>query len=252
MNEAAKNVFCFGGTDVNWVILREGTDLTLIDGGWPGDVPAVENSIRSIGSKPEDLRAILLTHAHIDHMGAVENFHRRFGTPVYADPIEVHHARREYLEQASADDVDKGPMPQTQEWWEKVQEVGATEDLQIDDVKPVSAGPLDIPGRPIAVPTHGHTSGHAAFHLPDSHAVITGDALLTAHPTSQFDGPQLCPWFFAHSPPDALTALDALEVLDAEVILPGHGDPLRMHIADAVGIARSHAHDSGYDPTRKA
>ncbi|YCK38055.1 MBL fold metallo-hydrolase [Actinomadura sp. ATCC 39365] len=63
--------FLLGGTDVNWVLLREGDDLTLIDGGWPGDVAAVEDFIRSIGRRPEDVRAILLTHAHIDHLGAV-------------------------------------------------------------------------------------------------------------------------------------------------------------------------------------
>ncbi|MET9079571.1 MBL fold metallo-hydrolase [Streptomyces sp. NPDC004232] len=102
------------------------------------------------------------------------------------------------------------------------------------------------------MPNHGHTSGHAAFHLPDSHAVITGDALLTAHPTSLFDGPQLCPWFFAHPLQDALAALVALEVLDADVIPTGHGDPLRMPIVKAVGIARLHAHDSGCAPSRKA
>ncbi|MFE2931982.1 hypothetical protein [Streptomyces sp. NPDC059278] len=43
-----------------------------------------------------------------------------------------------------------------------------------------------------------------------------------------------------------------LEVLDADVVLPGHGDPLRMPVAEAVGIARRHAHDSGYGPSRKA
>lgn len=125
MTEVAPNVFCVSGTDVNVTVLREGSDLTLIDGGWPGDVATIEDAIRSMGNRPEDVRAILLTHAHIDHLGAVQSFHDRFKVPVYSDPIEVHHAARDYLEQATEADVMSGPMPQTIDWWERVLKVGA-------------------------------------------------------------------------------------------------------------------------------
>jgi hypothetical protein len=40
--EVADNVFLVGGTEVNWVVLRDGTDLTLVDAGYPGDVTTVE------------------------------------------------------------------------------------------------------------------------------------------------------------------------------------------------------------------
>ena len=53
---------------VNWVILREGSDLTLIDGGYPGQASTVVSSIREIGAQPEDIRGALLTHAHVDHL----------------------------------------------------------------------------------------------------------------------------------------------------------------------------------------
>lgn len=125
MTEVTPDVFCIGFTDVNAVVLREGDALALIDGGWPGDVATIEDAIRSIGNQPEDVRAILLTHAQIDHLGAVQSFHHRFKVPVYADPVEVGHAARDYLEQASEADVMKGPMPQTSDWWERVVKVGA-------------------------------------------------------------------------------------------------------------------------------
>lgn len=105
--EVEQNVFCVTGTDVNWVLLRDGTDLTLIDAGYPADVPAVEESIRSIGGRPEDVRAILLTHAHIDHIGAINHFRDKYGTPVYMSAVETSHAKREYLEQAGEMDVVK-------------------------------------------------------------------------------------------------------------------------------------------------
>jgi glyoxylase-like metal-dependent hydrolase (beta-lactamase superfamily II) len=70
MQEVAENVFCVEGTAVNWVLLRDGAALTLIDAGWSGDTPRVEASIRALGCHPSDVQAILLTHAHLDHMGA--------------------------------------------------------------------------------------------------------------------------------------------------------------------------------------
>lgn len=89
---------------MNFVLLRDGDALTLIDGGYPGDVAAVDGAIRSLGQRPEDVEGMLLTHAHVDHMGAVVAFHESYGIPVFTDSTEVAHARREYLEQATGKD----------------------------------------------------------------------------------------------------------------------------------------------------
>ncbi|MGW4725346.1 MBL fold metallo-hydrolase [Streptomyces sp. NPDC004291] len=240
MTEVAENVFCFTGTYVNWVIIREGGELTLIDGGWPGDVPLVEESIRSLGHVPQDVTAILLTHAHADHMGAVAEFRRRYGTPVYSDPCEVGNAQREYTEQATVDDVVRGARVDPRPWMEHVIKVMGDTDPVIPGVTPIHTTSLDIPGHPVPVRTHGHTSGHSAFYLPRQKAAVTGDALVTGHALSDIEGPQLIPSFFNHSLSDAITALDTLAALDAGIILPGHGDPWSGPIATAVEQARSH------------
>lgn len=73
--EVAEHVFLVRGSNVNWYLLREGTDLTLVDAGYPGDLDWVEESVRSLGRRPEDIGAILLTHAHVDRMGAINAFH---------------------------------------------------------------------------------------------------------------------------------------------------------------------------------
>lgn len=103
--EVAPDVFVGQGTDVNWVLLRRGSELTLIDCGYPGDVAAVESSIRAIGYAPADVRAVLLTHAHVDHIGAANYLFEQHGVPTFAGPAEVRHAHRDYLEQAGAADV---------------------------------------------------------------------------------------------------------------------------------------------------
>ncbi|ONI70555.1 MBL fold metallo-hydrolase [Actinosynnema sp. ALI-1.44] len=240
VREVAENVFCVGGTDVNWVLVRDGSDLTLIDSGWLGDRAAVEESIRAIGHRPQDVRAILLTHAHLDHMGALNHMHDRYGTPVYMDPVEVPHARDGDLEQASPVDVFvRAWRPGVLAWSCRILRAGALKHLKVAHAQPFPhEGALDLPGRPVPVACHGHSSGHSVYHLPDSGVVATGDALVTAHPTSRITGPQLLPAFFSHSPQGASAALDVLVDLPADVLVPGHGDPWRGDLSDAVAHAR--------------
>jgi glyoxylase-like metal-dependent hydrolase (beta-lactamase superfamily II) len=118
--------------------------------------------------------------------------------------------------------------------------VGVTDDVSVASARPFPVvGPLDLPGRPVPVPTPGHTSGHAAYHLPEVGAVITGDGLVTAHAVLRGTGPQVLPAFFNHG--DPVAGLAGLEPLDADLVLPGHGDVLRRPIADAVREARERA-----------
>jgi glyoxylase-like metal-dependent hydrolase (beta-lactamase superfamily II) len=241
MVQVTEDVFLVSGTAVNWVLLRDGTDLTLIDGGYPGDVPAVEASIRSLGRRPEDVRAILVTHAHVDHLGAVNPFHERYGTPVFLDPREVGHARRDYLEQLTPGRLVANLWrPRVLPWAMKIIRAGATRDVAAAHAQSFPAeGALDLPGAPVPVPTPGHTSGHTAFHLPAAGVVITGDGLITGHQLSRTVGPQLIPKLFWHAPAQTLTALGTLAELDADLILPGHGTvhhgPIREAAARAAG-----------------
>jgi glyoxylase-like metal-dependent hydrolase (beta-lactamase superfamily II) len=238
VTEAAPDVFLAKGTDVNWVLLREGTDLTLIDTGYPGDLDRVTASIAEIGRRPEDVRAVLLTHAHVDHLGAANHFADRYGVPVYTDATEARHARREFLEQASRLDVAKNLWrPGVAPWLGRVMRVGVTKDVRIPTAQAFPAqGPLDLPGRPVPVPTRGHTSGHTAYFLPAAGAVATGDELVTWHAVTRHRGPHVLPAFFGHG--DTAKAVDVLAGVAADVILPGHGDALRQPIADAVAEAR--------------
>jgi glyoxylase-like metal-dependent hydrolase (beta-lactamase superfamily II) len=89
------------------------------------------------------------------------------------------------------------------------------------------------------VHTPGHTDGHCAYHLPEAGVLITGDALVCAHPTSRTRGPQLLPRMFHHDWAAAVAALDVLGKADADVLLPGHGP---VHHGSA---AAERAHPAG-------
>ena len=52
------------GSAVNWVLVVDGGDVTLIDGGYPADAAALEASLHAVGRAPRDVVAALVTHAH--------------------------------------------------------------------------------------------------------------------------------------------------------------------------------------------
>ncbi len=238
VTEVTRDVFAVQGTDVNWFLLRDGKELTLVDSGYPGDTDAVLASISELGLRPDDLRAVLLTHAHVDHMGAINHLHERYGVPLFTDAVEVAHARRERLEQAGRADVLRNiARPGVLPWALRISRKGATKPLSLPHAQPFpDAVPLDLPGAPVPIATHGHTSGHTAYFLPGAGAVITGDGLVTGHATSRVQGPQVLSAMFNHG--DVVAALDPLEPLAADLVLPGHGPVTRMPIAEAVARAR--------------
>ena len=103
---------------VNWTVVADDSGVMLIDAGFPGHRDDVVTSLRRLGFAPGDVRAILLTHAHIDHLGSAIWFAGNHGTPVYAHGGEVAHAKRDYLEQASpAALVAHAWRPRWLRWW---------------------------------------------------------------------------------------------------------------------------------------
>jgi metallo-beta-lactamase class B len=56
----------------------------LIDGGMPSTAPVIEKSIRELGFKPEDIRILLTTQAHFDHVGTHAHFKKMSGAMVQA------------------------------------------------------------------------------------------------------------------------------------------------------------------------
>jgi glyoxylase-like metal-dependent hydrolase (beta-lactamase superfamily II) len=224
---------------VNWILAEEGGQVTMVDAGYPGDAARVRESLERIGRSVEDVAAVLVTHAHVDHIGGIEWI--GLDAPVLTSAEEVPHARREFLQQAGEIDVLlRAWNPRVLLWSLRILAVGATQDVAIPEAVACATGtPLDLPGRPVAVPTPGHTVGHTAYHFPGVGAVATGDALVTGHPVTGVRRPHLLPDFFTHDPEQAERTLDDLAALDADVVLPGHGGAWTGTMREAVALARS-------------
>ncbi|MGV9860522.1 MBL fold metallo-hydrolase [Gordonia sp. NPDC003425] len=224
---------------VNWILLQEGSDLTLIDGGYPGQAETVLKSIHAIGRRPEDIRGALLTHAHVDHIGGMAKLVDRFGFPVYADPDEVGHARRDYLQQAGP--LDIAPFayrPRAWRWLATVTPLGVLSRAGIAGTQPFPE-PLDLPGRPLPVAAHGHTDGHSAYLVADGEVLVSGDALVSGHPVSAITGCQCLPGAFNHDDAANRRSVEKFTELDATTLYPGHGPRAEGSVADMAAEALS-------------
>lgn len=152
VRQVADGTYLVHGSHTNWVILCEGDAFTLIDTGYPGDREQVLDSLAAVGGSPEALAAVLITHAHNDHLGSAEHLRSEYGVPVYLHEAEVPHARREFLQQVSVGAVLRNAWrPGVVPWLVHVLRSGGTEQHPVTapEAFPVTDGPLDLPGQPV-------------------------------------------------------------------------------------------------------
>jgi glyoxylase-like metal-dependent hydrolase (beta-lactamase superfamily II) len=70
--------------------LIEGDDgLTLIDAGYPGKEAAVFGAIRQLGRSPAQLKHLIFTHGHPDHIGSAAAIVRETGARTYMHPLDI-------------------------------------------------------------------------------------------------------------------------------------------------------------------
>src|ERR1700736_3530810 len=70
--------------------LIEGDDgLTLIDAGYPGKQQAVFGAIRELGRSPDQLKHLIFTHGHPDHIGSAAAIVRETGVRTYMHPLDI-------------------------------------------------------------------------------------------------------------------------------------------------------------------
>ncbi|MEV4347184.1 MBL fold metallo-hydrolase [Actinoplanes sp. NPDC049596] len=219
------------GTNVNWALITEGTAVTVVDAGYPNDGAALIASLAGIGRRPQDVRAVVLTHAHLDHMGGIPTLLKQHQVPVLTGEQEARHAHRDYLEQISPVQM----LGQCRRWagavWvaQTLRAVLPHVAMAIPQAAPVPERvPLDVPGRLVPVVTPGHTSGHTAYLMPSAGIVFSGDALVTDHPLLTGPSrPRLLPDVFTENGAQATASLPILGALPADTLVPGHGPVYR-------------------------
>ena len=188
-------MFTVGPVQENCFIVRAqgATSALIVD---PGDEAArLLEAVASLGI--ETVEAILITHTHFDHIGAVAPVARATGAPVYCPELET---------QVLANIMDYVPWPG----------FGPFESYEADHT--VAGGDtLELAGLTIDVVfTPGHSPGHVTYAIRDQAALFSGDVLFEGS-VGRVDLPG-GDW------PTLLSSIESLvETFDADTtVYPGH------------------------------
>ncbi|WP_063057617.1 MBL fold metallo-hydrolase [Nocardia sienata] len=237
--EVADGIRRITHADVNVYLIEDEDGVTLVDTGLPATFRHITAALRDMGRTPAEVRAVLLTHAHFDHVGSAKRAHETWGVPVFA-----HDGDRELAAHPYRYKRERNPLryplkyPRSVAVLGKMALAGALVVRGLDDILSLQAGSrLPVPGRPRVVFTPGHTLGHCALHLPERDVVLSGDALVTLDPYTGGKGPQIVAGAATADSPMALASLAALADTGAHSVLPGHGEPWTGGAATAVELA---------------
>jgi glyoxylase-like metal-dependent hydrolase (beta-lactamase superfamily II) len=183
--------------------------VTVVDAGlkYKAARTRLVAGLRAIGADPQDVRRVVVTHAHPDHAGGLAALVALTGAGVLA-----HEREAVYLRDGRSPRTRRGTT-------RKFPKVGVTGEFQ--------DGTL-LPGGLRAVHTPGHSPGHTALLHEESGVLITGDAVLNVR------GLRYAPAFLCTDPDRSRTSADALADLDFEIAAFAHGPELRRGARAAV------------------
>ena len=233
----ASGIHRLGTGLVNSYLIEEGGEITIVDAGAPGYWSDLPEELAAMGRTFADVRALVLTHAHIDHVGFAERLRREKGVPVSVHELDAKIARGEAKPQ---NQKMLGVGLAALRFIRFALAKGMLRATPILEVATFGDGAtLDIPGAPRVIHVPGHSEGSAALHIPARDALFVGDAFATLNVLSGKTGPQLAP--FGSDLPRARESLSRLEGIAAGLVLPGHGQPWTRGVAEAVRLIQEGA-----------
>lgn len=220
---------------MNSYLLEESGEVTIIDAGAPAYWDALPSALAGMGRSLDDVRAVLLTHGHSDHVGFAERIRKERNVPVHVHTADAALARGEEGPKGQSFNGAR-PMPLIGFLLYAIRH-GMLRTTPILAVSTFADGStLDAPGSPRVIHMPGHTAGMCALHAAAHDVLFVGDGLATYNVLSGKRGPQLSPFTADYA--QARESLAKIENVAARVVLPGHGDPWTAGPAAAVREAR--------------
>lgn len=219
---AIVNVMFFGLTssgDGAWV---------LIDAGIPGSAPDIRATARARFGGSGRPSAIVLTHGHFDHVGALETLAAEWDVPVYAHVDEHPYLNGTRSYPPADPSVGGGLMALLS---------------PLFPIRPVDVGarlrPLPADGSVPGMPgwrwlhTPGHSPGHVSLWREADRMLIAGDAFVTTKQESVYSAvtqkPEMHgpPMYFTPDWNNARRSVQTLASLAPETVVTGHGQAMR-------------------------
>lgn len=199
----------------------------LVDAGMPQSAKAIAAAAEKRFGPDSQPEAIVLTHGHFDHVGAVVDLVERWDVPVYAHEREMPYLTGRTPYPALDPTVEGGLVA-------KMSPIFPVEPVDLGDrvhpLPPFGA----VPGMPgwRWIHTPGHTPGHVSFFRDRDRALIAGDAFVTVKQDElykvvsqeqEINGP---PRYLTTDWQAAKVSVEKLEELKPSVAVAGHGKPM--------------------------
>ncbi|MFO1451760.1 MAG: MBL fold metallo-hydrolase [Opitutaceae bacterium] len=185
----------------------------LLDTGFVGEPWFIRRAVRKLGLEPGQVRAILLTHGHLDHAGNLAWAKGWSRAPIYAHPAEQAHIDGTY------------PYAGVNRWCGRLERAGRTL-LGVG-----AAAKIDVPladgdelpwwGGLRVVHLPGHTLGHCGFYSARHGVLFSGDLF-----ASYFFNVHLPPPILNSAPELIPASLQKARAIGARYIVPQHYDVL--------------------------
>lgn len=216
------NVYLVGSPasgDRGWVLVDAGLPFTA------GQIADAAAGRFGPGARPA---AIVLTHGHFDHVGALEELAARWDTPVYAHALEMPYVTGRSSYPPPDPSVGGGAMA----WLSFLYPRGPVDVSERARPLPADGSLPGLPGwRWLHTP--GHTAGHVSLYREDDGLLIAGDAFVTTRQESAVQA--LTRPRHVHRPPAYYTtdwvaagrSVQVLAGLEPATAATGHGEPMR-------------------------
>lgn len=234
MLKIAEGVYRVPAKHANTYLVEADDGLVLVDTGMPGSEKRILKAITALGRKPNDVKLILLTHRHWDHIGSAAAIKKEtsgtlvshgFEKPYVAGTLVVitprawslyGHVARRFLAVASS----TKKLFRLVKYRPVLVDEASDEDSVLD--------PVGLDGSIVWTP--GHTKGSISLFLNKSRVAIIGDLLRTKRG-------KLREPLFMENPTQTMSSVQRILDLHPVILCPGHGKPLppsKVRIKDRV------------------
>jgi glyoxylase-like metal-dependent hydrolase (beta-lactamase superfamily II) len=226
--EVLPDLYCFPVQIVNicYVGYPETNEFILVDAGMPDSHEMIIAEAEKRFGTNAVLKAIVLTHGHFDHVGALEGILKKWDVPVYAHKLE-----EPYL--TGKTDYPP-PNPEVEGLVAKMSPLFPRHSIDISNRLQILPEDGSIPLLPEwkFIHTPGHTPGHISLYREQDEALIAGDAFVTVEQESLYEvmtqkqemhGP---PAYFTMDWASASNSVKKLSELKPKVAVTGHGLPM--------------------------
>jgi glyoxylase-like metal-dependent hydrolase (beta-lactamase superfamily II) len=221
MELLVEGVYQLGTRMVNSYVVDGDEGVTLVDTLVPRREGAITQSLKEIGRTLADVKAILLTHSHMDHTGT-------------AAAVKAASKARLFASEADTPAIQgavKPPTPPTHWYYRPMFWLAVffpdAPPVEVDHFVSEDAEEV-LPGDLRAIDTPGHTPGHTSYLLDrDGGVLLVGDAAVATK-----DG-RVKRVSFNRSTPEVDSSLHHLAELKFEIAAFGHSKPIRSQASAA-------------------